>query len=282
MLSFRFCPDIKNNPYYCRIGLALLDENLETIIEPHLINTRLYTHQVQSQSEDAKLFRYQDRIFLIYHDNDKETSPTIKQRRDMFIVEVFLHEGKYLAGPPLKLRAVHHYSTQFWQKNWSAFTFDDQLLISYTINPHEILTLDFATGDCSYYCSSYCPINWIYGKLRGSSNPQLINGEYFGFFHSGRVVASNASAGLNMWHYFFGAYTFSAEPPFALTKISPSPILAEGFYTDSEREKRVIFPGGFEISGDTVYLAYGKDDAEIWIATLNFSRLYASLISLEP
>lgn len=76
-----------------------------------------------------------------------------------------------------------------------------------------------------------------------------------------------------------GAYTFSPDPPFEITKISSKPIEASSFYTFSSYDKRVIYPGGFIVDGPNLYVAYGKDDSEIWIATININEL---LQSLEP
>ncbi len=74
-----------------------------------------------------------------------------------------------------------------------------------------------------------------------------------------------------------GAYTFSAKPPFSIQKISTEPIMAKGFYTKSEAKMRVIFPGGFVVNGELIYVVYGKDDKEIWVATIDKNKLMSSL-----
>jgi predicted GH43/DUF377 family glycosyl hydrolase len=78
-----------------------------------------------------------------------------------------------------------------------------------------------------------------------------------------------------------GACTFSASPPFELTKMTAKPIIGPDFYTASYLEKRVIFPGGFVDAGDLIYIAYGKDDCEIWIATLDKKELKKALIPIQ-
>ena len=83
-------------------------------------------------------------------------------------------------------------------------------------------------------------------------------------------------------HYYMGAYTFSPEPPFNIKKITTFPIIADGFYTPSDYDKRVIFPGGFVSDGEHIYIAYGKDDCEIWIATLDKEELKKNLKPVEP
>lgn len=75
-----------------------------------------------------------------------------------------------------------------------------------------------------------------------------------------------------------GAYTFSAEPPFAITSYTQSPVVDDSFYTKSSYFKRVIFPGGAVAIGPNIYLAYGKDDQEIWIAILDKEALKKALI----
>ena len=94
-------------------------------------------------------------------------------------------------------------------------------------------------------------------------------------------MASPSSWGLDMWHYFMGAYTFSAEAPFQITSITPDPIMAEEFYTPSSFNKRVIFPGGFVASDSKIYVAYGKDDREMWIATLDKDALKNAMVPIQ-
>ena len=105
-----------------------------------------------------------------------------------------------------------------------------------------------------------------------------MNEEYLAIFHSGKPFVSGASITNEvLWHYVMGAYTFSANPPFNITGISPLPINEKSFYIKSDNPKRVIYPGGFIIKDDDIYVAYGKDDAEIWIAIINKTKLLSTL-----
>ena len=101
----------------------------------------------------------------------------------------------------------------------------------------------------------------------------MVDGEYLSFFHSGKKMVSDVSLGKELWHYFMGAYTFSCDPPFQITKMVPAPLSAEGFYTPSDCIKRVIFPGGFAVIEPHIYVSYGKDDREMWVATLDKAAL---------
>ncbi|MEL7430906.1 MAG: hypothetical protein AAGI90_00035 [Chlamydiota bacterium] len=282
LLSFRYLPDFEKNPYFCYIGVVELDQNFHPTSSPQLINTRTPKQQVQSQAEDARLFSYQDKIYLIYNDNTKIVHPTDEHRRDMFLAELKKNDDGYFVDSSIKLISREHYETQKWQKNWSPFVWQEQLFISYTLDPHEVLQIDLETGECVPCFWTPTEMFWDYGRIRGSSIPCLMGDEYFAFFHSGRVMISDASSGELLWHYFAGAYTFSDQPPFEITRVSKYPILGDKLYTNSGTEKRVIFPGGFVVDDDCVYLSYGKDDGEIWIATLSLEVLLHSLVKVHP
>ena len=254
----------------------ILNGDFEPISEPELLNTRSRNSKTPSQSEDARFFSYRGRIFLIYNDN-VDLIYVYPGRRDMFIAELFYKNDHFTLSSPLKLNYPH--KSHVWQqKNWIPFEWNKTLLMGYSIHPHEILYPNLSDGECYRLYETSPPIKWDFGALRGSSSPELIDGEYLAFFHSGIFTSSLSSHGQDLWHYYMGAYTFSAEPPFQITKMSHLPIMAEGFYTPSDCEKRVIFPGGFVVSGSSIYVAYGKDDREMWIATLDKAALKNALV----
>lgn len=276
LMSFRYCPDRNSNPWISFIGVVLLNDAFEPISPPQLISTRSKNSKVQCQSEDARLFSYRGRIFLIYNDNMEVNNTTYTDRRDMHVVELFFHNNRFMASAPLRLlhqTKSHH----LWQKNWVPFEWDKKLLIGYTVNPHEILYANLQNGECYSCYETEVALDWEFGLLRGSTPPQLVDGEYLSFFHSAILTDSLASWGWNLYHYFMGAYTFSPNPPFAITHFTPDPIVAEGFYTQSNHIKRVIFPGGFVVMEPYIYVAYGKDDYEMWIATLDKKELKKAL-----
>jgi predicted GH43/DUF377 family glycosyl hydrolase len=280
LLIFRYQPNPVDSPWVSYIGIVQLDAHLKAISVPALLNTRCEGSKTPSQAEDARFFSYKNRIFLIYNDNLEVTCPQRSQRRDMFIAELFDRDGHYELSLSLKLIYPPEYNQQLWQKNWTPFVYNDTLYLSYSINPHLVLIPDLKTGKCyRHQCTSFSSI-WPYGPFRGSSSAILIDGEYLSFFHSGIQEASIASWPWMVWHYFIGAYTFAATPPFALTRMTKNPILAPDFYTISNRLKRVIFPGGFVIVDSSIYVAYGKDDCEIWIMTLDKEELKKALMPI--
>jgi len=280
LFSFRYCPNRYQESWLSFIGVVLLNENFEPISSPQLLNTRYKNSKVPSQSEDARLFSYRGRVFLIYNDNT-ETISTVTERRHLFMAELHYKDGQFSLSTPLKLIYEDKYNVSFWQKNWVPFEWNQKLFLTYTINPHEVIYPNLKNGACYPCYETFAPLEWDLGPLRGSTPPQLVDGEYLAFFHSGAFIASDASYGQEMWHYFMGAYTFSKDPPFALTKFTPLPIVGEGFYTPSWHIKRVIFPGGFVVDGSSIYVAYGKDDYEMWIAELDKEALTRALVPIE-
>ena len=68
LLIFRYTP-FQRNLFLSYIGIVLLDAQFEPISSPELLLTRHRSSTTQSQSEDARLFRHRDRLFVIYNDN---------------------------------------------------------------------------------------------------------------------------------------------------------------------------------------------------------------------
>jgi len=281
LLTFRYSPDFYGQPWTSYIGVVLLNEQLEVISEPQLLNTRSKLNKTPSQSEDARVFSYRGKLFLIYNDNIEVNCPSYYDHRDMYLAELLLNDGHFSLSTPLKLMHHEKYYKSLWQKNWVPFEWNKTLFLTYSVNPHEILYPNLLNGECYSCYETPFPIDWNLGTLRLSAPPQLVDGEYLSFFHSGTILASEASWGYDLWHYFMGAYTFSPNPPFKIVKYTPKPIIGDGFYTYGNYIKRVIFPGGFAVAGSSIYLAYGKDDAEIWIATIDKEALKKALVLVQ-
>lgn len=280
LLVFRHCPYPKKL-WVSHIGVVLLNDKLEQISEPILLKSRRDNDLVPPQGEDARIFSHNDKMYLIYNDNDYYENPSIYERRDMFIAELKYENGLFSLLEPAMLFHEKKYESTNWQKNWVPFSWNDKIFLAYSLLPHEILLPDFKTGECNSCYETVSPISWKWGTLRGGTPAILINGEYLAFFHSSTITRSIASKGLNMWHYYMGAYTFSAEPPFCITKMTTSPIIGNLFYSFSNFHKRVVFPGGVAVSDSLIYLAYGKDDAEMWIATIDYKKLKTVLVPLK-
>ncbi len=277
LLTFRYTPDEQNQNWVSFIGIVELDQSLYPIGDPQLLNTRPRRSKTPSQAEDARIFSFRGKLFVIYNDNVDEIFFDHGKRRDMFIAELTKTENGFQLSNSLKLYHQENYAKFLHQKNWVPFEWNKILHLSYSLNPHEVVEANLKTGACHTVAKTSPVFNWVYGSPRGSTPPVLIDGEYLAFFHSGIKTKSPASYNWKLWHYFMGAYTFAPDSPFQITSITEKPILHEDFYTPSYREKRVVFPGGFVESGPHLHVAYGKDDCEIWIATLDKAELKKAL-----
>ena len=276
LLVFRYVPE-PSQGWISQIGAVFLNDTLQPVSNPQILNTRP-SSTIPSQSEDARIFSCQGNLYLIFNDNNEIDHPKGRARRDMFLAKLTYAHGHFSLSEPLKLMHEKKYQTVLIQKNWSPFVWRDQILLSYFLNPHEVLKPDLAQGICHTFYETTTPFNWKWGQLRGGTAAQLVDGEYLGFFHSSIYMCSQASSGKENIHYFMGAYTFSPDPPFGITKMTPYPIARKDFYNPSPRDKKVIFPGGFAVCDSYIHLAYGKDDCEIWIATLDKNILNKVLL----
>lgn len=282
LLIFRHCL-APHQPWVSYIGIVLLDQFLEPISEPQLLNTPAKFSNSISQAEDARIFTYKNQIYITYNDNKEVHNPDYRyDRRNMFLAKLSYKRKKFFVENTIKLHYPEVYEERKIQKNWTPFEWKKHLLFVYSQEPHKILRPDLKTGLCEEIYNTPFPNDWGWGLLRGGTPAILIDGEYLSFFHSSTLTSTESSDGILMFHYYMGAYTFSAQPPFHVTKSSNFPIIGEGFYTRSNYEKRVIFPGGIVAKGPNIYVAYGKDDAEIWVAIIDKLALKKSLVKVEP
>lgn len=281
MLTFRYQPNIHTQWWVSYIGVVLLDKTFEPISQPQLLDTRFNDKRTHSQSEDARIFSANGKLYVIYNDNMELENPNTWERRDIYLAELSYVNGDFVVSDPVKLVYPEKYRHIPWQKNWVPFDWNGTLFLSYTINPHEVICPDISTGSCVKCYETQKSIHWPLGPIRGGTPALLVDGEYLAFFHSGIYHPSACSDNRPLWHYYMGAYTFAAEPPFEVTKISHTPIEAPGFYTNSNCIKRVIYPTGFIADGSKIYLAYGKDDQEICIATIDLIELKKSMASVK-
>jgi predicted GH43/DUF377 family glycosyl hydrolase len=187
------------------------------------------------------------------------------------------------------------------EKNWSPFLYNGTVLMIQSINPLHVVQLDdysHTNGDPGGYGNSIdshtvslaeeVPVFFHHGHLRGGTNAILVGDVYLSLFHTAFHVPGNF-----LKSYWMGAYTFSAQPPFKLLSVSPYPIVHKDLYDgpwDPLKNRQIdycVFPmsiflqkeGEGDTALDTVFVSYGWNDHEGWIAKM---RLKSLLDSLEP
>lgn len=276
-MTFRYTPDWSFH-MNSSIGIVELNQFFVPTSDVQVLDTRVEGYSRRPDAEDARIIKHKDKYYVFYNDcTDMENA---QGRRDMFSTEVTYKDGIFTNSIPQRLTHQNKYSTQMWQKNWVPFVADDHLLLSYSINPHEVVTSGGTTGICQPVCFSEQKINWRWGELRGGTPAQIVGDEYLAFFHSAIDMNHNGSP---KRIYYMGAYTFEKKFPYRITKISPKPFVSKKIYSDDNKySKRVIFPGGFSCNGPAIFLVYGKDDQETWVAEIDTKMLLDSLVPVEP
>lgn len=286
LLSFRIIPDRKNS-YTTYLGLVRLDKNFDCIGDPQIISTRPTDSSVPSRAEDGRLIWVGHRLYIIYDDNEDKVIG--KSGFRLFIGEVHFNGEKFSIREIEKITKYEGADPNLREKAWTPFVYDKNLLLSYSIVPHKIFSPWIGRGFCKTVAESKSEVNWPYGIIRGGTS--ALKGvadkdEYLSIFHSSMPMESKQSEGKRMLHYFMGAFTFSSEPPFELTRISAKPIIGKQFYSGTTHKPywhplRVVFPVGYVFDDSYIYVVYGRQDHEIWVAKLDKAGLVNSLIPVQ-
>jgi predicted GH43/DUF377 family glycosyl hydrolase len=284
LMSFRVIPDPRDS-FHSEIGLVWLDQDFEIIAPPQILSLRDHDSAVPCRAEDARLIASRGCIWVVYTDNPE---PRISRGGfRMHIAPLSIENGQFVLGNIERFTRFENESSQVREKNWVPFNWHDCLLFAYSLVPHKILMPIWGSGQCDTLSSNANIPQWNWGTLRGGTPALLIRkNEYLAFFHSSIKMPSQQSDGANITHYFMGAYTFSSQPPFEIQRISPQPIIGKGFYNGPVHKPywhplRVVFPGGFIMDNDYIYLAYGRQDHEIWVAKLDRRELLKDLAQVR-
>lgn len=261
-----------------QIGLIFLDKNFKIMGPPQILNLINYNQTCRQQ--DPRIIVVGEHLYICYCDPIQIVGAP--DRRLMFLSEVHDEDGHFYIKDVECLDEFEWNNGKRWEKNWSPFDYQGNLLLIYSINPHRVMRPYLGTGVCETISSTYANPQWEWGELRGGTPALLVDGQYLAFFHSSIPMTSVQSEGKKMAHYFMGAYTFSPHPPFTVTAISPKPIVGKDFYNgpayNTWKPLRVVFPCGYVIENKMIWVAYGRQDHEIWIAKMHKDKLLKSLI----
>ncbi len=238
------------------IGIAILDENFKVKKEPIKIDVK------STKAEDPRIFKYKNEYFLLYND----ILPIKHYCRVMKIAKLTKDfKVEYQTSLDLHIKPV--------EKNWVPFVKDNKLLLSYNLMPHKVMELeDTRKNSLIHYTYENNPcfsrFFWDWGEPRGGTPAKLVNGEYLAFFHS--------CFGKKKKWYVMGAYTYQANPPYKVTKVSKYPILFGKI-----KNTRIVFPCGFieqkENNKNLIYVSYGENDSISKIVVIDKEKLYESM-----
>jgi predicted GH43/DUF377 family glycosyl hydrolase len=280
LLAFRARDPLTQSAHL--MGFVWLNENFEPESEPTLLTIYGDRPLKISRAQDPRLIKSGDKYYIVYNnilsDDDLET-------RRMVTAELHYKDHQFYISSPQYHLCFSGDKKNWREKNWSPFDYNGTFHFSYSLNPHRVF-LPFLENDrCETLAVTKGDIRWKWGELRGGT-PSLLDGdEYLGFFHSFIDIKTVQSNGEKISHYFMGAYRFQREHPFALTHISPEPIIGKEFYTPPDyptwKPLRVVFPGGLVFNDDYIWVVYGRQDFESWVVKLDKKGLMDSLVHVE-
>jgi predicted GH43/DUF377 family glycosyl hydrolase len=275
LMTFRARDPISSKAHL--IGLIWLDNDLNPISEPTLLISQA------EYPQDPRLFALAGRLYIAYSDLIHTADGSIRR---MCLAQLTYNGRQFRSLKPEVLLDFESDGDRKFEKNWSPFIYNDCLLLSYTLFPHKIFFPFFNENRCSTIDITHAAHeHWKWGEIRGGTSALRINNQYLGFFHSSIETKTVHSEGKKMPHYFMGAYIFSGEPPFQMTSISPEPIIGANFYNGKAhttwKPLRVVFPGGFVFNENFIWVAYGRQDHELWIVKLDRKGLLDSLMPIQ-
>ncbi len=285
LMSIRVIPDPAHS-FTSWIGLVWLDEQFQPVGPVQKMCLRDEESSVPCRSEDGRLISVDGSLYLVYSDN--EDSVITRGGCRMYVAQLDFDGEQFIVMHKERLSHFDMNDNTRRERNWVPFEYQNRLLLAYSLMPHHILYPLFGgTERCITFADSESACAWNWGELRGGTPGILENGEYLAFFHSSTRMTTVHSQGREMRHYFMGAYTFSGEFPFNITRMSPEPIIGKNFYHGPKYKPYwgslvAIFPCGFVMDDQYIWIAYGREDHETWIAQLDKKKLYKSLVPVAP
>ncbi len=283
LLSFRIIPPPVNQytKYNSEIGLVFLNEDFEPLNQPQLLCLRDEYATAPCRAEDARLLTIGDRLFMVYDDNAEDKLS--KGGFRMYIAEL-IYDGEHFIAHNIEMLGNYEgESREIREKAWVPFEYQGNLLLAYSLSPHKIFypRLD-GSQTCDTVALTQSAMDWDYGILRGGTPGFLVGDQYLAFFHSSKKMATAHSQGEEILHYFIGAYTFSKDYPFEITSISPEPIIGQNFYNGIVypyyfKPICCVFPCGYIFDDNFIWLAYGREDHECWIAKIDKNAILKGL-----
>ncbi|WP_176256920.1 polysaccharide pyruvyl transferase family protein [Derxia lacustris] len=168
------------------------------------------------------------------------------------------------------------------EKNWMLFTAESKLWAVYGLCPHEVLSVR-EEGDRFLLAEEAAVSRWhsgyqnLFGELRGSAQPVLVNGRFLTIAHSSYKTRTGR-------RYRACFYEFAPRAPFEVLTASTEPFELpnpKGTTFDMPRLNKeveeVVYPCGFVVNGDEVVISYGINDEACAVARVSLQAVLASL-----
>jgi len=214
---------------------------------------------------DARLSATARGLWMTYHDNHA-----------LFGVPVVLGTSGELRPKPLVL---HGREPRARERNWGVFE-DRAMKAVYTIDPHVVVSL--TEGDRAidarplHETPARLPWDAVrLGEPHGGSPPVRVGESWFAFFQSSSPDAPGSERKI----YRVGFYGFDAEPPHAISHMTPEPLLSGtdfdppySFFLDYA----VAYPSGALHLDGRWLVGLGIHDRTLALAGFDHDRLLAA------
>lgn len=283
LLSFRDKQRV-NGIWHSHIGLVKLTPSFEVMGPISFLDTGSHL------SADPRLIEVEGTIYIVYSDVSLAALlapvPGEKHILEMVVGKIEEHNGVFSIHSLSHLTEYPNRVDNRVEKNWVPFSYANQLLLAYSLEPHTIFMRPYDNAICQIFAKSTRPLKWPWGIVRGGTPAICVEGKYLSFFHSSKAMKSLHSEGKASRHYFLGAYLFDTEPPFTIEKISPKPIVGPNFYIGKNYPSywtaiQAVFPCGLVQKGPHLWVSYGRQDHECWVAQIDTQILLNSLIDVQ-
>jgi predicted GH43/DUF377 family glycosyl hydrolase len=225
----------------------------------YINTTSIFNSQSQAFSYLEDDFTLKDSIYFKYGFNINQSNADSTSR--------LTPEGAIIVQSP---------AARF-EKNWVFFEYDHLPHFVYSIDDHIVVQPNMSTLAADKHYITSAKLCWKYGQPRGGTPPILIGDEYLCFFHSHLKTDGKFKVKCNRV-YYFGAYTFSAKPPFEIKRMTVKPF-AKGDPYDNVClwYNAGCFPCGAIKEGGDWVISYGHNDHSMRIMVLPDKELQESL-----
>lgn len=156
------------------------------------------------------------------------------------------------------------------EKNWLWFVHAGAPHLVYSANPHVVVGMNGRLEQQKVHKTYEFNPLWKFGEVRGGSNPILVDGLYWTFFHSSLPWVGGKR------RYYMGAYAFLPEPPFRIVRMSTMPLLSGTNKQDWwPGLPAVVFPCGSYFDSNTLnfVVSYGINDVSCGYIKIPFTDL---------
>lgn len=227
-----------------------------------------------NNATDPRLIWFNNEIVMSY-----STTGSNGREIEYIAGSIIFKENKFINSKSFRISPISDYR----QKNWMPFIYDNKLFYISSVCPHKIYELK--TNKKEYYSELVFETNWSHPwfdkVLRGNTNCiKLDDGNYLSTFHSAIWYEEKC-------YYDNGAYIFEGKPPFNVIYCSESTFLnAESAIEPHIRnhQKKYLmctFPVGLILENEKLIISYGDNDSCVKISELELEEIKKTMVKIK-